>query len=44
MPSRSRATFRLRLEDAVALTFFLLTMGMRVFVKGFGSEQWKSVV
>lgn len=38
MPSSSRVAFRLRLEDAVALTFFLLTMGMRLFVKGFGSE------
>ena len=38
MPSPNRVAFRLRLEDAVALTFFFLTMGMRVFVKGFGSE------
>jgi membrane-associated phospholipid phosphatase len=38
MPSSSRVAFRLRLEDAVAFTFFLFTMGMRLFVKGFGSE------
>jgi membrane-associated phospholipid phosphatase len=37
MPSSNRVSVRLRLEDAVALTFFLLTMAMRLFVKGFGS-------
>ena len=38
MPTSSRVAIRLRLEDAVALMFFLLTMAMRLFVKGFGSE------
>jgi len=37
MPSSSRVAVRLRLEDAVALAFFLLTMGLRLFIKGFGS-------
>jgi membrane-associated phospholipid phosphatase len=37
MPSSGRVGVRLRLEDAVALTFFLLTMTMRLLVKGFGS-------
>jgi membrane-associated phospholipid phosphatase len=38
MPSHSLVPLRLRLEDAVALTFFLLTAGMRVFIKGVGAE------
>lgn len=38
MPSLSSVAIRLRLEDAVALTFFLLTAAMRVFIKGLEAE------
>ncbi len=38
MATGSRLAIGLRLEDAVALTFFLLTMTMRLFVKGFGAD------
>lgn len=34
MPSSSRLPIRLRLEDVVALTFFLITFAMRIFVRG----------
>ena len=36
MPSDGRINLRLRLEDVVALTFFLLTFSLRLFVRGFG--------
>jgi membrane-associated phospholipid phosphatase len=36
MPSNARIRFRLRLEDGVALSFFLLTLALRLFVRGFG--------
>ena len=36
MPNSRYLSASLRLEDAVALTFFLLTLGMRVFVRGLG--------
>lgn len=35
MPSDGRITLRLRLEDAVALTFFVFTFGLRLLVRGF---------
>jgi len=35
MPSDSRISLRLRLEDAVALTFFVFTFGLRLLVQGF---------
>lgn len=38
MASPSRVTFHLRLEDLVALTFFIFTAGVRLFVRGFASE------
>lgn len=38
MASNNSVTFRLRLEDAVGLAFFLLTLAIRLFVKGLGSE------
>jgi membrane-associated phospholipid phosphatase len=34
MPCSTRVPFRLRLEDVVALTFFLISLGLRVFVRG----------
>jgi membrane-associated phospholipid phosphatase len=34
MPSSSRLALRLRLEDVVALTFFLINLAMRVFLRG----------
>jgi membrane-associated phospholipid phosphatase len=34
MPSSSRLPLRLRLEDVVALTFFLITLAIRVFLRG----------
>jgi membrane-associated phospholipid phosphatase len=34
MPNNRRLAFRLRLEDAVALCFFLLSLALRVFVRG----------
>lgn len=34
MPNNHRLAFRLRLEDAVALCFFLLSLALRVFVRG----------
>ncbi len=36
MPSNRTLAFRLRLEDAVALAFFLVTLSLRVFVHGIG--------
>jgi membrane-associated phospholipid phosphatase len=33
MPSKSRLTLPLRLEDLVALTFFLLNLGLRIFFR-----------
>lgn len=38
MASPSRVVIRLRLEDVVALAFFLFTAGMRILIKGVGSE------
>jgi membrane-associated phospholipid phosphatase len=38
MAATNRVPIHLRLEDLVALTFFLLTAGMRIFVKGLRSE------
>ena len=35
MASDGRRPFRLRLEDAVALAFFLITLGLRIFLRGF---------
>jgi hypothetical protein len=35
MASEGRLTFRLRLEDAVALAFFLINLGLRIFLRGF---------
>jgi membrane-associated phospholipid phosphatase len=34
MPSERRVTFHLRLEDAVALVFFLINLGMRLLFRG----------
>ena len=34
MPSKSRLSLPFRLEDLVALTFFLLNLGLRVFFRG----------
>jgi membrane-associated phospholipid phosphatase len=34
MPSSTRVPLRLRLEDVVALTFFLVNLAMRIFVRG----------
>ena len=34
MPSSTRVSFRLRLEDVVALTFFLINLAMRIFARG----------
>jgi membrane-associated phospholipid phosphatase len=39
MRSDGRLSLRLRLEDAVALTFFLITLAMRLFIHGFGYVQ-----
>ncbi len=38
MASPSRGTFHLRLEDVVALAFFLLTAGIRLLVRGLNAE------
>jgi len=38
MASSSRVPVRLRLEDLIGLTFFLLTLAIRVFVRGLESE------
>ena len=35
MPSSSRIPLRLRLEDVVALTFFLITLGLKILIRGF---------
>ncbi len=35
MTSSTRAALHLRLEDAVALAFFLITLALRIFVSGF---------
>ncbi|MBI1940691.1 MAG: inositol phosphorylceramide synthase [Acidobacteria bacterium] len=38
MPSRSRLTLPFRLEDLVALTFFLLNLAIRIFFRGIRRE------
>ncbi len=40
MPSKFRVSVNLRLEDVVALTFFLLTFALRILVRGFAHDEF----
>ncbi|MGA2629314.1 MAG: phosphatase PAP2 family protein [Terriglobia bacterium] len=40
MPSNFRVSVNLRLEDVVALTFFLLTFALRLLVRGFAHDEF----
>ena len=40
MPSNFRVSVNLRLEDVVALTFFLLTFALRILVRGFAHDEF----
>ena len=40
MPSNARLSVNLRLEDVVALTFFLLTFALRLFIRGFARDEF----